>query len=218
MPNDQLTTKRCSNCGTSKPLDAFPRQESSYLGVHAHCRDCQNAAARERLRQEKAGLRIPRSLHGPHEPLPDSKVCTKCGLDKLLAAYGKQPGGRFGLHPRCKECRRDDVRAHYNENRERILAQQKSSVVKREWRRKTERLRRYGVTHEQYAAAVAAQNGRCAACGDECRLVLDHDHRTGVPRGLLCSACNVALGYLRDDPDRVRGALAYLENPPGLPS
>lgn len=59
-----------------------------------------------------------------------------------------------------------------------------------------------------------AQGGGCAICGegpgDRFHLVVDHDHQTSEVRGLLCTACNVGIGNLRDDPDLLRRALAYL--------
>jgi hypothetical protein len=44
-------------------------------------------------------------------------------------------------------------------------------------------------------------------------LCVDHDHKTGAIRGLLCNNCNASLGYLHDDPVQVRAALTYLESP-----
>lgn len=77
-------------------------------------------------------------------------------------------------------------------------------------------LKKYGLNMDQYAAMVAAQDNRCAICGDRPSgvgrfgsLVIDHDHDTGAVRGLLCSSCNRALGWFRDDPEIVRRALAY---------
>ena len=55
------------------------------------------------------------------------------------------------------------------------------------------------------------QEGSCEVCGQVGRLYVDHDHNTGMIRGLLCGACNVGLGCFRDDPRRVRKALEYLE-------
>ena len=66
-------------------------------------------------------------------------------------------------------------------------------------------LARYGLTKTQYAELLAAQGGVCAICRKECtqlgrgRLGVDHDHHTNRVRGLLCSRCNVAIGYLRND-------------------
>jgi hypothetical protein len=81
-------------------------------------------------------------------------------------------------------------------------------------------LKKYGLTPEQYDEMFAAQDGRCAACGQEethrnqfgvVRLAVDHDHDSGRVRGLLCARCNRALGLLGDDASRVAGLLAYRE-------
>jgi hypothetical protein len=66
------------------------------------------------------------------------------------------------------------------------------------------------------AKFLAEQGGRCAICGvreeDAPRktLLLDHDHVTRQPRSLLCHNCNCGLGHFRDDPARLRAAIAYL--------
>lgn len=78
-------------------------------------------------------------------------------------------------------------------------------------------LKKYGLTLEQYMALHAAQGGKCKICRSEetsrrrSRLCVDHCHKTGRVRGLLCSVCNRAIGYLKDDPARLRAAAAYLE-------
>lgn len=72
----------------------------------------------------------------------------------------------------------------------------------------------YGITMEDYQAMLSAQNGVCAIC--RCRpdhtLHVDHDHRTGLVRGLLCRNCNRGIGCLRDDLDLLRNAVEYLGN------
>jgi hypothetical protein len=57
------------------------------------------------------------------------------------------------------------------------------------------------------------QKGRCAICHDMTRrLVLDHEHsEESLVRGLLCDSCNSALGFLKDSPEALRNAIAYLE-------
>lgn len=212
---NEANTKRCSRCGIEKPLTAFHQDSSRRYGVHPHCRDCFNAAGRERYRARKGGNQLRRRLHGPIEPLPVSKVCSKCGIDKPIDAYGKQKGGRHGRHPTCKECRRASTRRHYEANREDILAKQKLNPQKHENQRWAERKAKYGVTREIYAAMVAAQDGRCAVCGERPeKLCIDHDHESGDVRGLLCSSCNIALGHFRDDPERLARAIGYLRSPP----
>lgn len=76
------------------------------------------------------------------------------------------------------------------------------------------RLKKLGVTAEAFATTLLAQGGVCAICrGDSgpTDFHADHDHATGRFRGALCGACNRAIGFMRDDPDRLRSAAAYLE-------
>lgn len=68
----------------------------------------------------------------------------------------------------------------------------------------------YGLDLKGYNSMLAAQQGRCAICNEEAVLVVDHDHQTGVTRKLLCVNCNIALGHLKDDVERVMSAAAYL--------
>lgn len=53
--------------------------------------------------------------------------------------------------------------------------------------------------------------GVCTICKTEGKLHVDHDHSTGLTRGLLCHSCNVGLGHMRDSPDILRSAIAYLK-------
>ena len=59
---------------------------------------------------------------------------------------------------------------------------------------------------------LAQQNGVCAICREPgLYLCVDHDHKTGRVRALLCIRCNVAIGYLRESPLLARAAATYLE-------
>lgn len=78
----------------------------------------------------------------------------------------------------------------------------------------------YGITLQQYDALFDAQDGACAICAGRPRtqrLAVDHDHRTGMVRGLLCKRCNhKMLGGSGDNPDLLRRAAVYLDNPPAF--
>jgi hypothetical protein len=74
----------------------------------------------------------------------------------------------------------------------------------------------YGEGAEQLAARLAAQGGVCASCGANSPGTkrgwhTDHNHSTGVVRGILCGGCNVALGMLGEDPARIKALGVYLE-------
>ncbi len=75
------------------------------------------------------------------------------------------------------------------------------------------RAKDYGMTPEQYKALEASQDGRCAIChsGSAETLHIDHDHETGVVRGLLCNSCNVGLGHFKDSHELLAAALEYLK-------
>ena len=73
---------------------------------------------------------------------------------------------------------------------------------------------KYSITEEIYEKILKAQNGRCAIC--KCqqhyqRLAVDHDHKTGQVRGLLCVQCNRGLGRFFDSELRLQSALEYLK-------
>ena len=57
---------------------------------------------------------------------------------------------------------------------------------------------------------LKAEVKKCVICGDIKPLVVDHDHKTGAIRGLLCNHCNRGLGHFRDDPDLLEFARMYL--------
>ena len=96
------------------------------------------------------------------------KQCTTCKHVKLLAAFPKDRSGKQGRCHHCTECQRDY------------------------WLQFT-----YGVTNQDYESLLARQKNRCALCQTTnlqkqrgTRLAVDHDHKTGQIRGLLCRACN----------------------------
>jgi hypothetical protein len=73
----------------------------------------------------------------------------------------------------------------------------------------------YGLEYADYERLVEAQRGLCLVCRqlppDGASLSVDHDHKSGIIRGLLCSPCNQGLGIFREDPRRLRSAADYLE-------
>lgn len=122
-----------------------------------------------------------------------------------------------GRGPRryCDECRVARRRAA---DARRQRERRESPAYKAKYR--ADSLRRlYGLTVEAFDALLASQGGGCAICsrrdpGWRKDWHVDHDHETGVVRGLLCQSCNLLLGMAKDDPERLAAAIAYLK-PPG---
>jgi hypothetical protein len=78
----------------------------------------------------------------------------------------------------------------------------------------------YGLVAGQYDELKASQGGVCAICqkatGATKKLAVDHDHKTGYVRGLLCGPCNGMLGAARDSAEFFLRAAKYLTDPPAL--
>jgi hypothetical protein len=136
-----------------------------------------------------------------------------CGEIKERSRFSKSRDGKHGpvLRAECKDCRSTQAMEWFRDNAERHLE------TNRNWRIP----RTYGIPAAQYDDMLAAQGGLCAICGEKEKTVhgrtgmpfnlsIDHDHQTGRVRGLLCQACNRAIGMLKDDTDVLRKALEYL--------
>lgn len=139
------------------------------------------------------------------------KVCADCGEEKSINDFYLRDG-----RPRsaCKPCWAERTKRDRVANPERFRAYGRGSYARnnRYWYHvKTE----YGLTQEQYQTMWEEQQGCCAACRSDfdVRPHVDHDHTTGVVRGLLCAGCNKALGHTKDDVTRLRALIAYLERP-----
>lgn len=130
------------------------------------------------------------------------KKCSNCGGVEPLDAFHKRSGGLLGRIGVCKECSNARVRAYNRANPEKI----------RGINRKNKMFRNYGLTPEGYAQILSNQNQSCDVCGEVFSKTphIDHNHKTGNVRGLLCVGCNIAAGSLRDDPARAMNLAAYL--------
>lgn len=72
------------------------------------------------------------------------------------------------------------------------------------------RKKKYGLSKEQYQTMAEKQNYECAICFSDGPLKVDHSHKTGKIRGLLCYLCNVGLGSFRDSDVFLENAKEYL--------
>ena len=159
------------------------------------------------------------------------KPCSCCKKIKESNCFSKLSYAKDGFNSRCKECDRKSKNEHYKNNKEKCKLNtnkwkknNKDSVTKH--RKKSDIKKRFGLTLEEYAIIYLRlweeQKGCCAICGlqatsyckmssvDKTTLHLDHCHKTGKIRGLLCFKCNSALGYFGDNANNLYSAYTYL--------
>lgn len=116
------------------------------------------------------------------------KYCRRCGERKPLEKFHVRRDAKGASHKGwCKQCQ---------------------GAYQREWRFQA----KYGMTVADYDRMWMGQLGLCAICGCEPDrpLVVDHNHKTGRVRQLLCDTCNRGLGYFREKPEWIIRAAAYL--------
>ena len=149
------------------------------------------------------------------------KTCICCGIEKSLEDFYRESRVKDGRQARCKTCHKK-VTEKYRKNNPEIY--RKASM--KHWNKLNEKkkherwIKRYGVTSEEYQKMYNAQKGVCKICKNPCKtkqtLSIDHCHKTGKIRGLLCIKCNTALGMLNDNIEYFKEAIDYLNHYAGL--
>ncbi|HVK25198.1 MAG TPA: endonuclease VII domain-containing protein [Actinokineospora sp.] len=138
--------------------------------------------------------------------------CGKCGDELRVAEFHRDHSRPDGLHPYCKACRA----GYHLANRDQALARMaRRAVLNRESERDRRLRARYGVSAAEVDQMRRAQGYRCAICGQHedqlpRGLFVDHDHGTGLVRGLLCHSCNAGIGLFEDSPTKLWAAIQYL--------
>ncbi len=135
------------------------------------------------------------------------KHCPKCEITKKTSEFGSNVSKKDGLSSYCSDCIRHYSTEWKSNNRSKVR-----------WGDKyRQSLKKYGVTKEQYQDMLRLQNHKCPIClsgldpfdgTKNCHI--DHCHKTGMVRGILCFKCNVALGGFNDNLDTLRRAADYL--------
>jgi hypothetical protein len=138
------------------------------------------------------------------------KLCRKCNMEKPSSQFYVAKNGQPTSS--CRQCK---SRANRLEPKEKVYARILRWKARNPTRTKDARLRRkYGMSFEDYTKLLIKQEYLCAICKEppgQRGLVVDHDHVTGVVRGLLCTSCNLMLGSSCDAPDVLIAGAKYLE-------
>lgn len=101
--------------------------------------------------------------------------------------------------------------------RARMTPAQRKEIVRKQYEYKM--LKKFGITINQYNTMLELQGGGCAICGKSAAdngkaLAVDHNHSTGLVRGILCSRCNLVLDLFESDPNYAQKVECYLDSPP----
>lgn len=134
-------------------------------------------------------------------------VCPACGEAKDRAEFYVDRKRSNGLHTYCKSCCKERAKERYAADPAGHKRRHQAWVERNRERVKLHRIKaEYGLSPEEYDAIPKV----CVICGARDDLRVDHSHRTGRVRGMLCDPCNKGLGFLRDDPTLLLRAADYV--------
>lgn len=176
-----VTEKRCPGCGEIKSLEEYHRDR---------------------------GLRDGRA-----------RLCRTCACEKQKAWRLKNPEPGRASARKWKAANKERADANHREwlknNRDRVNEYNRIWWAEHPETARRQTLRKRGMTAEQFADKMDEQGGVCAICGayppTGRAFAIDHDHKSGEVRGLLCSSCNTALGLFKDNAENLLSAIQYLE-------
>jgi len=129
------------------------------------------------------------------------KKCSKCKEEKELSEFNKRMSAKDGINHYCRSCTSIMKKSTYNYNKSRNIRI----------------LHSYKLSVDELENLYILQNGKCKICNIEYPsiskhggLYIDHCHKTKKVRGLLCSKCNMILGFSNDDVSILKASIDYL--------
>lgn len=151
------------------------------------------------------------------------KACATCEVTKPDTEFRLRKSASTGQHYRgrvCRLCHQEKGLAWRRNNPEKVRAYNAASKAKSPEYHNRKAIeshfrRKFGLTIAERDAMIAKQRGVCPICGTDTPRgkgwCVDHNHRTGKVRAVLCQPCNLVLGHATEDPDILRRAAEYLE-------
>ena len=138
-------------------------------------------------------------------PINGLLFCSSCKQNKCPTLFYRNTDTASGRGSYCKEC----IKA--------VTMRWKAKDPERAKRayRKTGLKSAYNLTIEQYDQMLNKQGGVCKICKTHTtkrRLGVDHDHKTGKVRSLLCGWCNIGIGSFKENPKLLQEAIWYINN------
>ena len=154
------------------------------------------------------------------------KRCSKCRVEKDEGEFHKSAATPDGLYRYCKPCEKEKARVRYLRTRDYVISRVKTwnrehVAQRKKWKEQyrnsdlylARRVAKYDIRPDEYKQLREVQKNKCSICfrpfGEDTPNI-DHDHNTGKVRGLLCTACNMALGGFGDSIELLSRAIEYL--------
>lgn len=176
--------RKCSTCKIEKSDESFRKDKSRKDGIHKTCNECNSKLQRKWYANNKLKAR---------------ETALLSYYKNIDAIKERRKQYRKNNNEKIKESRRE----HYKNN--------KDLYKERSWKNAGI----LDMTIEKYNALLEKQNYSCCICNThqnnlKRKLNVDHDHLTGLSRGLLCDSCNRALGYLKESVDIIDNLKKYI--------
>ena len=143
------------------------------------------------------------------------KTCACCNRELSVEKFSIDRSRKDGLFKYCRECNSQKYLEVKDAKGEYQKAYRLRNIERhKKWSRKSRLKLTYNITEEQYSSMVEQQNNCCAICESvftsKLKPQIDHDHDTGIVRGLLCRPCNTGIGLLKEDLKTLQSAKNYL--------
>jgi Recombination endonuclease VII len=186
--------KRCPDCGELKEVAEFGLNKRMPDGLARYCKVCfrRRSTQSYRKRMAEQGKAVREAV-----PVPEGfKYCPQCKEVKPVAEFGSNRAKKSGLTAYCKPCHTIVTR----ENKIKKFGSERNYLLQY----------RYGITEDDFERMLARQGGLCAICQVVPGTFVDHCHRTGDVRGVLCFNCNNGLGHFGDNTVLLELAALYL--------
>lgn len=186
------STKKCDKCLEIKPI--------AYFGVrkgirHRYCTECIRSYTKD-YRKKRIHIRVV------------SKTCLKCHCTKSSNDFYRNADSSDGLAGWCRECTNQSSKG----KDQTAIIEAGGMVFTFGYIKHAARSLK--LKYPDILMVLRSCDGKCQICDSPFKsksdIMLDHDHSTNKPRGLLCMACNIMLGHCKNDPAILLRGAAYL--------
>lgn len=199
-----MNERICSVCHVKKSITDFYKDKSKKIGISSTCKECSKKYSKIYAIEHKDSILVYQK-----EYRKNNKV-----------KHRKQIKQYYDSHKEELKAYRDEYKKN---NKEKIKEQQKQYRLNNPEKIKNHDLfSSYGITLAEYNSMLESQNNVCAICGNcetektdknkNRNLAVDHNHKTGKIRGLLCGKCNKMIGLANDNITILQSAINYLRN------